>query len=109
LILFLKGRSSGRPFLLSANQLCFAKILADRLLESPGLSLPLRRLSLNAKSNRMPGGEAPEPAFAGRMCLQRSRRMVETTRNYSVGAATLQDRNCESAEAGDRNYAARLS
>jgi hypothetical protein len=58
--------------------LCFAKIPADRFFESPGLSRPSRRLSLNAKSNRTRGSEAPEAACAGRMCLQHSLGMVGT-------------------------------
>jgi len=64
------------PNCLSLN-LCFAKIPADRLLESPGLSLPSRRLSLNAKSNRTPGSDARESVCAGRMCLQHSPGMAE--------------------------------
>ena len=51
------------------------------------MSLPLRRLSLNAKSNRKPGTEAPEPACAGRMRLQHSPGMV--------GTAVWDQRLCE--------------
>ena len=66
------------PIVCPGLRLCFAKIPADRLLESPGLSLPSRRLSLCAKSHRTPGTEAPEPARAGRMYLQHSPGMVGT-------------------------------
>ena len=51
-------KSQLQPWHLLLLILFFAKIPAERLLESPGLSLPSRRLSLNAKSNRTPGGEA---------------------------------------------------
>ena len=49
-----------------------------RVFESPGMSRPSRRLALQAKSNRAPGIKAPEPACAGRMCLQHSPGMVGT-------------------------------
>jgi len=47
-------------------------------LGAPGLSLPSRRLSLNAKSNRTPGGEARESVRAGRMCPEHSPVMAGT-------------------------------
>jgi len=42
------------------------------------MSRPSRRLALQAKSNRAPSIKAPEPACAGRMCLQHSPGMVGT-------------------------------
>ena len=60
------------------DTLCFAKISADRLLESLGFSLPSRRLSRNAKCNRTPASEVRESVCAGRMCLQHSLRMAGT-------------------------------
>ncbi len=80
---------------------CFAKIPAAGLLESPGLSLPSRRLSLYAKSNRTPSTEAPEPARTGRMYLQHSPGMV--------GTAVWEQRLCGAGVVRSQQRATRIT
>lgn len=56
----------------------FAKIPAGPLLWSSGARPVLCADSLSAKSNRAPGTRAPEPPFAGRICLQHRLGMIRT-------------------------------